>query len=692
MKQGGLLCKTRIKLLVSIILSLQIIGYYLFIHSLTIYAAQNPTPFISIVSPKNGEFLNRNSLVVSGSIENFEQDVSISLFSDNEEIGRITEVNSTSWYIKLPFLEGNHHLYAEALDSAGNTAKSELVTFELDLTPPEVTVIQPINGAVVNSPIFIGKTDPNTEIQICIDCRIENDGQVVGNWLSTLSNKSGVWSYNLPLADGNYTVFAKAVDEAKNQGSIQSIDFILDQTRPIILPEEVFPKHNMTQVPITTSVKIIIYDTNELNEQAITNSITVSLNGTNVPGKTVYHSATKELTFVPKDLLSPNKKYHVFINPINIIDKAGNHAFPKFWSFMTKSVPSDLHVNPHGSYGNNVNTCANCHTTHVSNNPNLLDQKKTDDSPIEEIFSVDNYCMACHDGTVVPMPGNIEKTHTHDAAVNIDGLPNGSSCASCHNPHIEWSEENTNLTQDHIVYKHLPTDPSNSIAEKPLEEISSKEQLCESCHETDIGEKLSNTDVEYRLFEYKKWYNANGLFEDFELCLRCHNSKIKDIRTNIPNIAVYYNNLTTETKNQFENANLIAFTDREISNEEKKFSSHIIKAKDGSPLAGHIPCAECHDTHGSNNIKQLREQLGHENQQVLSIPDGDWNAEKERTFCLKCHNGLTSIYGVTANALQPVSSSGHLEYSTDSCASCHGGSSRSFIESAHAPKKPANSP
>lgn len=113
----------------------------------------------------------------------------------------------------------------------------------------------------------------------------------------------------------------------------------------------------------------------------------------------------------------------------------------------------------------------------------------------------------------------------------------------------------------------------------------------------------------------------------------------------------------------------------------------------GSALNGPIPCSECHDTHGSNNIMNLSEQLGN-----VKLSDADkfkttstsWTSSDERTFCLKCHNNTTEIYGKTGtfNTKDATGTliSGHQTGDTQACSYCHGGTSRTAIEAAHAPK------
>jgi hypothetical protein len=202
---------------------------------------------------------------------------------------------------------------------------------------------------------------------------------------------------------------------------------------------------------------------------------------------------------------------------------------------------------------------------------------------------------------------------------------------------------------------------------------------CTSCHNPHVPWTKENpnrlkginvTDASgshYQPYTYKKASTAEGKAEDFTLCLSCHNG------TSASNIEQYYK---PGTKFSESGHNIQATTDS------------------GGSLIGQLPCAECHETHGSNNIKMVREELGN-----VKLADSDkfktsgdtWTESDERQFCLKCHNNTTNIYGKTGTlnlkdqAGDPIT--GHQKDDNQGCSTCHGGAANSFIEAAHSPKK-----
>lgn len=313
---------------------------------------------------------------------------------------------------------------------------------------------------------------------------------------------------------------------------------------------------------------------------------------------------------------------------------------------------------PHGNYTTNTNTCANCHRTHDSKGGSKLEQPSFE-------YSTYNYCMACHDGTVAATPENMHQNNHFPAYENTSVKKTATDCSVCHNPHLTWSEENPNLLDDHFVVENHP-----AVDGVAADMFDSDKLLCETCHSSDSRRvrgyvpKSENDPivVRYKILHYRK-STATGIGDDYALCLRCHDGS----KANVTNINDFYKD----------------------SN-----SKHRIAAADGSALnvstseSGHIPCAECHGTHGSKNIKILNDKLGHEDRRAFTASTGEWDATKERDLCIKCHNGSTALYGVTGKALDQ-SITGHEAENLNACSSCHGTGTtpeEKALSAAHAPK------
>lgn len=266
---------------------------------------------------------------------------------------------------------------------------------------------------------------------------------------------------------------------------------------------------------------------------------------------------------------------------------------------------------------------------------------------------------------------------------------NTNACAYCHSTHngetptLEGGEYGSADADNFCMVCHDGTNGSPmpdkyDSTNKHNQHSADSSGSCTSCHNPHAAWTADNPSRIHRVetngqlepLTYEKADSASGKAEDFTLCLSCHNG------TKASNIKQYY-----------ENEALI--------NE----SGHNITASDGSALNGQLACADCHETHGSNNLMLLREELGN-----VKLADTDkfkttgtaWNAVDERQFCLKCHNNSTEVYGKTSTFKEnnpegePVP--GHQPTELQSCTTCHGGVSQSAIEAAHAPKKGVHVP
>jgi predicted CXXCH cytochrome family protein len=407
--------------------------------------------------------------------------------------------------------------------------------------------------------------------------------------------------------------------------------FNFDKTRPMV-STNFLPPEDMTRVTLDSKVTITINDASPMDIVNITEAIILTENSIPVSGIVNYDAISQQITFIPSSPLKPFTRYSVYVNPL-LKDKAGNLIYPRNWFFLT--LGETVIENPHGNYADNVNVCQNCHSTHRSNNVKL------DKPDFPTLPQLDIYCNACHDGTVAPIPDKWNSAKQHNVRRTSQSIISADTCGNCHNPHLSWTASNPNFLQDAYYYTH--NDPTN-----PYLPNSSDEQLCEGCHDGNIKD---DPRVTYEIFKYKKRNTTNGTFNDYKLCLRCHDGK------NTVDIATYY----------------------------KTPSGHTISAPaDGSPINGAMACSDCHETHGSNNLKLLKEDLGHQNPTTFQTISTEWDVAIERLFCTKCHNNSTIIYGKIVHFNETII--GHEITNNEFCNQCHGGGSA--IKAAHGPVKP----
>lgn len=604
-------------------------------------------PMLQVTSPTEGQALNTGTFDVSGIAD---AGVTVDIYIDGASVGVTTADGQGNWVVNVSSLaEGTHNLYAQAADSLGNVGMTATITFQIDLTLPPVSISYPVNGSYANRPVIEGFAEPGAVVTVYIyskEATVTADG-------------SGKWSYLDPaLPEGNHSVFAIAVDKAGNSQMSEPCSFILDMTRPTVLPD-ILPREAMTQVPLDVAIRVYLVEKSPLDPVALNKAVTLWQKGITVSdgvyevvygavyglGETVsgtvysrvcdtvydavYGSMDPclEIVFKPDALLKPATTYVVSVNP-EIADAAGNPVFPRQWFFTT--VGGVITENPHGNYIENVNVCVNCHCTHNATAPEIVE-------PVTPYAMIDDYCNACHDGTAAPLPDNWGDINRHDYKMSREGTVGPSACTTCHDPHLNWTAENPNLLQDFYYYAH--NDPTN-----PYLPNSSEEALCELCHVSTI---VDDPRVAYEQYRYNRWHTSTGTPGNYSLCLRCHNGTI-----------------ATDIKSFYTNP-----------------SRHVLQAKDGSSLDGYIPCSDCHDTHGSDNLKLLKESLGHNRVKGFQTLSLVWDTETERRFCTGCHNNSTELYGIVAGFVYSIP--GHEAGSTQACSVCHGGTPQA---AAHAPQ------
>jgi hypothetical protein len=590
---------------------------------------------------------------------------------------------------------------------------SNTVVFSAVGDPPTIVINSPTTDAILDNKIVeISGTymDENVqpsgliftmyEITDGNDVKISDSDMNSAEWKLSNSVPNGSWTFTKKLQEGIHFLKVEIKEKpTETNKTTSSIAFTID-TRPYISGTGIVLADNtekngedLTSVPQDAKIKITLSDSKPMNQlinqmESTTdpyNPVKVKLGATQIPGTSIITEKGNQsgkyvydIIFTPSTPFTVNSTYLVYIDP-GLKDDSNNKVFARFFKFTTKSNMNETD-NPHGHYTNNTSMCANCHSTHIGKNPSLeggiyettFSEQLSKDQPPGDPSS--NYCMACHDGTMnAPIIDKINSNYQHSNPANYsdtkeNALRKTDSCTSCHNPHLERIDTNPNLLRDHFVYTHNAED---AVTPK---KIDSLDKQCYSCHDDDAIFDQTNYPGTYEVFSYKKSFTTQGNSTDYSLCIRCHNTAKKALDDKITDIEQYYNDTGS--------GHFFALPEGEQTQD------------DGSKLNGPIPCAECHDTHGSNNIKMLREELGNiQRSDKFTTTSQIWSASDERQFCLKCHNNTTEIYGKTGvfkekdDLNQPIT--GHQPTDSQSCSQCHGTgttAAEKALSATHAPK------
>ncbi|MER7798386.1 Ig-like domain-containing protein [Microbacterium sp. NPDC096154] len=139
----------------------------------------------------------------------------------------VDEGGTWSAPVTEPLAEGDHTVTAAQTDAAGNVSEPTTNAFAVDTTPPTVEITSPSDGEAVNDPTppITGTGEPGSTVTVIIDDEPVGD-VVVG--------EDGTWTFTPtePLADGDHTVEAAAIDEAGNTATDGPIAFAVDTAAP----------------------------------------------------------------------------------------------------------------------------------------------------------------------------------------------------------------------------------------------------------------------------------------------------------------------------------------------------------------------------------------------------------------------------------------------------------------------------
>lgn len=159
---------------------------------------------------------------------NGEEIYSEKMDATSDEI-EVAETITKDWLEKNVSKDSSYTLKVTVTDAAGNEAVKE-ITFNADVTAPELTLSGAKEGAAYNSDVTVTAemADQNTEVPT-VTLIIEKDGEIIETVNET--EKTSV-SYSGFTEDGEYKVTAKGKDTAGNIAEEKTLSFVVDKTEP----------------------------------------------------------------------------------------------------------------------------------------------------------------------------------------------------------------------------------------------------------------------------------------------------------------------------------------------------------------------------------------------------------------------------------------------------------------------------
>ena len=176
------------------------------------------------------------------------------------------KVNDSSWIplgknssIKLKVEDGNYSILIKAVDYAGNE-RIEVVTFEVDVTPPSIEILHPKNNDFVNSTFTIRwEARDNLEIDH-FEIKIDD-----GDWI----NVGNVYEYVIKLSEGRHKIVVKAVDKAGNSATARVFVFVnANEATDNISEQNLFMGQMMIVMTLLSSVITTLFIIRRRKSQA----------------------------------------------------------------------------------------------------------------------------------------------------------------------------------------------------------------------------------------------------------------------------------------------------------------------------------------------------------------------------------------------------------------------------------------
>jgi hypothetical protein len=227
------------------------------LRSFTVDTVAPATPIID--TPAQSAFLNSNNVSITGETE---PGADLEIFVGTVVVGATSANGVGAFAVTLPFADGAHTIHAVALDAAGNRSPpTPDRSFTVDTVAPDAPVIQQPaqNATLTSNPVTISGTGEDA-----VTIEVWDGATLLGE---TDTDGTGTWALELTLADGTYSVRARAIDLALNVGPFSAprdfeVAAVVDNAPPA--------------VPVLT-----------LPAALSTQSATVVFKGTAEPGATV---------------------------------------------------------------------------------------------------------------------------------------------------------------------------------------------------------------------------------------------------------------------------------------------------------------------------------------------------------------------------------------------------------------------
>jgi hypothetical protein len=213
------------------------------------FEVDTSAPAVSIAHPLAGSTIGNVPPTFDGSAGDAASDsatVTVKLYTGATATGTPVTFSTTrtgsSWSVTLgsPLSSGTYTAVAEQEDAAGNPGASPARTFQVDATPPAVTLVNPADGVVTadTTPNFSGAAGTAAGDTAAVSVKVYAGSSASGSPIQTIpaTASSGSWGpvTGSSLGEGTYTAQAEQSDSSGNVGRSAANTFKVDTTDPTL--------------------------------------------------------------------------------------------------------------------------------------------------------------------------------------------------------------------------------------------------------------------------------------------------------------------------------------------------------------------------------------------------------------------------------------------------------------------------
>jgi len=186
-------------------------------HEYTIVVDRTPPTLTVDTDPDHRDypFINTSNVTVFGDSE---PGATVMVHINSQVVGQAVADALGKWSLDVVLVLGENDLLVDSWDEAGNRASVEIIDFLYDVTPPEITLLEPADGTVVK----------NKVTSIFVEVRTEPDAVVwVNDETEQIQPAHGEVEFpevDLPY-EGNNTITIYVRDQAGNLATLSIVVF-----------------------------------------------------------------------------------------------------------------------------------------------------------------------------------------------------------------------------------------------------------------------------------------------------------------------------------------------------------------------------------------------------------------------------------------------------------------------------------